>query len=47
MHSHMIDKAFFELNPARSVIAIAGDDRAEKGKEDDGRVHEPVNPSSN
>jgi folate-binding protein YgfZ len=29
MHSHMIDKAFFELNPARSVIAIAGEDRAD------------------
>ncbi|MBI2256715.1 MAG: folate-binding protein YgfZ [Proteobacteria bacterium] len=25
----MVDKAFFELNPARSVIAIGGDDRAE------------------
>ncbi|MBK8158599.1 MAG: folate-binding protein YgfZ [Rhodospirillaceae bacterium] len=25
----MIDKAFFELNPARSVIAIAGEDRAD------------------
>jgi folate-binding protein YgfZ len=25
----MIDKAFFELNPARSVIAIAGEDRLE------------------
>ena len=25
----MVDKAFFELNPARSVIAVGGDDRAE------------------
>lgn len=25
----MIDKAFFELNPARSVIAVGGEDRAE------------------
>jgi len=25
----MVDKAFFELNPARSVISIGGDDRAE------------------
>jgi folate-binding protein YgfZ len=25
----MIDKAFFELNPARSVIAVSGEDRAE------------------